>query len=676
MRPSHNRAFIMGETHHNTQKILSDSLRYGKRIIILLAVLLAWECNAQKVKSAKSNVSVCLPVEVLQSLITASVDSADELLSAYGYQYAPWVSGSDSVRYDTLDGVEVRYSIIYFNYKGDYASDEDYSARVELYVPIDDLHYNEVLFTAYNVKDLCKMRKLFMDNGYVQSSNRNEYMGSMSVDDNIVNIVATLNQDDEFLYVTFKEAEEKLQYVRQKIVQYSSYVDSILNSALNLANKKYQFNNALSMLESVKGFYPPKDNVVALNIKSIEDQRRGYYDNLLKGELEKGRYRRSKELLDTLLIITPEWDSSNISMYKKQKEGIESLLNKNTVRYSEIYPVEYDSICSQIQTLFNEDIRNHKYLGVEQKLRYSFHINTDTSNASNGTVSLKCNTQNSKYLQKNVGRQDSLQAAIDRIAHSSLIKVKKENGVPIMTDETFEGEITFDYAVLTRDADDAHNDSIITKFIYDVEMEYLSTKVKRGLDGDLRVIEDIVPRKPTMERFTFGLTRKSDGYRNYSDVLLLNFETAMGASWMPSLLVPGLGTYNQKARSSVSVRAVPFFLFAGISAASFMWDRHVTKNGLPQYEMTDPSAGNPLYIKNVGKWVGTVCLTISATIYVVELVEGIGNSIRNIKYTKNLRKRLLEEGPIPLRWEDVTIPAGVEIPEEGDTKEEKEYDEE
>jgi hypothetical protein len=37
---------------------------------------------------------------------------------------------------------------------------------------------------------------------------------------------------------------------------------------------------------------------------------------------------------------------------------------------------------------------------------------------------------------------------------------------------------------------------------------------------------------------------------------------------------------------------------------------------------------------------------------------------------------LLEEGPIPLRWEDVTIPAGVEIPEEGDTKEEKEYDEE
>ena len=179
-----------------------------------------------------------------------------------------------------------------------------------------------------------------------------------------------------------------------------------------------------------------------------------------------------------------------------------------------------------------------------------------------------------------------------------------------------------------------------------------------------------------MERFTFGLTRKSDGYRNYSDVLLLNFETAMGASWMPSLLVPGLGTFNQKARSSVSVRAVPFFLFAGISAASFMWDRHVTKNGLPQYEMTDPSAGNPLYIKNIGKWVGTVCLTISATIYVVELVEGIGNSIRNIKYTKNLRKRLLEEGPIPLRWEDVTIPAGVEIPEEGDTKEEKEYDEE
>ena len=657
----------MGEKHNNIHAVLSFSLRYCRRLIVVLAVLLACESQAQKVKNAAKDERVCLPVEVLQSLITISVDSAEELLSSHGYVYAASSSGEDSVKCDTIDGVEVRYTVTCFDYD---VTDEDYSARVTLMVPVKDLHYNEVLYFAYNVKGRCNMRASFRANGYTSSTDTRVYNGSMSVDDKndankIVDLVAKLEQDTS-IFVTIYEKHEKQKYVKQKQLEYCGYVDSVLGVASSLAEKQYLFNDALAILDSLKGYYQPKDNAINQLIKDIKDGRRVYYDNLLKTELEKNRYKRAKELLDTLLIITPEWDTASLNMYKMQREGIESLLNRKTVRFSEVYPAEFDSICSQISVLFNTDIRKSMYLypRVEQKLKYSFHINTDTVNVSNGTVSLSCNTHNNDYLQKNVLRQDLLQKDLNRIAQSPLLKIKKENGVPVMTDETLEGELAFDYFVKSFDADTMDKDSVIRNFIYEVEMEYLSTRVVRDHDDNFRPIVDIVPRKPTMEKYTFGILRKSDGFRNYTDVTLVNFETAMGASWMPSLLVPGLGTFNQKASSSVSIRAVPFFLLAGISAVSFMWDRHVKESGEKLYEVNDPNLRNVLYVKNLGAWVGTACLAISATIYITDLVEGIGNSIRNVKYTKRLRNKLMEDGPIVLRWEDVVIPAGVDVQEE------------
>ena len=631
-------------------------------MIVVLAVLLACESQAQKVKNAAKDEHVCLPVEVLQSLITISEDSAEVLLSSYGYQYAPTDFTSDSVRVDTIEGVEIPYSIIYFRYGGDYPTDRDFSTTmVQLLVPIEeDMHYNKVEYYVDNVKGLCDMRKALREKNYSQTSSMTRFMGSVAVDSTVVRIVVNVSQDTS-LYVMFHEEKEELQYARQMIMQYINHVDSVLTSALDLADK-YQFNDALVMLDSVMGYYSPKDNEVVAYKKDIKDRRWAYYDDLKKNELSKNRYKRANELLDTLLIITPEEDSANRSLYMMQKESLVSLLNRKAVRFSEVYPVEFDSICSQIGSLFNTDIRKTMYLysRVEQKLKYSFHINTDTVNVSNGTVSLSCNTHNNEYLQKNVLRQDLLQKDLNRITQSPLLKTKKENGVPVMTDETIEGELTFDYQVKLYDADDMHKDSTLKKYVHMVEREYLSELVKKDLDDNLREQYDTVSRRPTMERYTFGILRKSDGYRYYTDLWLIDFETAMGASWMPSLLVPGMGTYNQKARSSISVRAVPFFLFAGLSAVSFMWDNHVKKSDAKLYEVYDPELNNVLYVKNIGAWAGYACLAISATIYITDLVEGIGNSIRNVKYTKRLRNKLMKEGSIVLRWEDIVIPAGVD----------------
>lgn len=655
----------MGEKQNNIHAALSFSLRYCKRMVVVLAVLLAWECPAQKVKNAGKDERVCLPVEVLQSLITISVDSAEDLLYSHGYQYAPTDFTSDSVRIDTIEGVEIPYSIIYFRYVGDYPSDRDFSTTmVQLLVPKKDLHYNKVEYYIDNVRGLCDMHWTLKENNYSQTSSKTRYRGSLVVDSTVVSVIVTVIQDSS-LYVMFQEEKEELQYARQMIMQYIGHVDSVMASALSMADK-YLFEEALATLDSVMGYYPPKDNEVVAYKKDIKDRRWAYYDDLKKNELSKNRYKRANELLDTLLIITPEEDSVNRSLYVMQKESLVSLMNRKAVRFSEVYPAEFDSICSQIGSLFNTDIRKimYQYPRVEQKLRYSFHINTDTVNVSNGTVSLSCNTHNNDYLQKNVLRQDLLQKDLNRIAQSPLIKMKKENGVPVMTDETIEGELTFDYQVKLYDADDVNHDSSLTKYVRMVEREYLSERVRKGMDDNLREKYDTVSRKPTMERFTFGILRKSDGYRYYTDLKLINFETAMGASWMPSLLVPGMGTYNQKARSSISVRAVPFFLFAGLSAASFMWDNHVKNSGAELYEVNDPNLRNVLYVKNIGAWVGTACLAISATIYITDLVEGIGNSIRNVKYTRRLRNKLTEEGPIVLRWEDVVIPAGVDVQEE------------
>ena len=63
---------------------------------------------------------------------------------------------------------------------------------------------------------------------------------------------------------------------------------------------------------------------------------------------------------------------------------------------------------------------------------------------------------------------------------------------------------------------------------------------------------------------------------------------------------------------------------------------------------------NPLYIKNFGNYLGYFGLGIAGTIYLNELIEGIGNSIKNLNRSKELRKRLAES-PIMIDLQDAEI---------------------
>jgi hypothetical protein len=64
---------------------------------------------------------------------------------------------------------------------------------------------------------------------------------------------------------------------------------------------------------------------------------------------------------------------------------------------------------------------------------------------------------------------------------------------------------------------------------------------------------------------------------------------------------------------------------------------------------------NPLYIKNIGYFLGYGGLGIAATIYLNDLVEGISNSVKNIERSKKIRERLAKQGPIAIELQDVII---------------------
>ena len=127
----------------------------------------------------------------------------------------------------------------------------------------------------------------------------------------------------------------------------------------------------------------------------------------------------------------------------------------------------------------------------------------------------------------------------------------------------------------------------------------------------------------------------------------------MGDSWLPSLLIPGLGTYHQEARYDVVSRALPFYLFGGIGIAGLWWEHHCKVNNIPRTNASD-NDGLFIYWKNSGYIVGGLGLFVAGSIYITDLVGGIKNSINNAKRSKALRQRL-KESAIILQTQDVII---------------------
>lgn len=616
----------------------------SKSLVLILVLMVVKTSEAQQAN--RKGTDGCLSITTLQALIHLSAeDEAWDILETENYSIGS--SGSDTI-VDTVDYFPLKYKRTGFYYEGGFGDE----AEVMVMESLDGLS-NYVQFTR-KIGGKCDLRKELRINGYSYDKIKSEgtgasvYVGSVVHGASIEKYEFTVVQDSDGFFVTCKFVEEIEEYIGRKKKEASEYIAGELVKARQLASES-QYEKSLRVMDSLIGYYPPLDDTVRYWTGKVMKQRIAYYHTRLNELLEQKKEYDALGVCDTILQLDPiDRETTEV------RDLLKDRLNRTVKLYREQRPETYKLLLKELQDVVNKEIRQNLSKNT-QRIELDFHIQTDTSNESSGKIVLSPSKPEGKAAPGR-SRGELLQSSIDSIAHASCITPVVEHGINIRTEDDIEANVSWFFE--TREFDGSTvKDSVMNQIINTIERQYMyESKIsKTELEADGSLKEILIPRLPTKRKYTFGWINKEltgeDTVSHFKDIVLVDFKTARGASWMPSLFVPGLGTYGQDATSSVAARAVPFFLFAGISAFGFLWEKYCTHE---RYEISNDYVQNPLYYKNVGYFLGYGGLGLSAVIYINELSEAIGNSIKNAKRSRKLRERLAQE-PIWIERQDVIL---------------------
>lgn len=616
-------------------------MRYNNYMSKIVAVVLIMTVavNGMRAQAQEEGVNDgCISVETLQKMIHLPVVEAMDILEEKGYHLG---SISDTI-VDTVDYFPLRYQRTgFYNY-------DVPGAEILIMESLDGLS-NYVQYSLGR-RGECNLMQELGGSDYVFNKQKSTFTGTILVDGKIERYEFVIYQDSS-LWVSCKYIDEIDGFVTPKKNAAIEKVRNAISRAVEKQNAGL-FDESLSLLDSVMGYYPPMDDSVRACMDMVKRNRINHYTALLDMALSQNEMDQSLMGLpycDTILSIDP--DNERV---KRVKELLEAWKSNSTVSYKTMCPNTYEMLCKALQDIVNMEIRDN--VGKKkQEMKLNFNIRTDYDNETNGEIALA--TIDPKYgtLIPNAPRTLRLQSEIDSVAKSPLLEPVREKNVFIRTSDTVSALVRWYYSSLSVDG---HNikDSVLQQMVDSIESQYmyetLVSKTELEPDGSFKQVK--VPRLPTKRIYSFGWVNKEldrQGYiEQYRDIYLMDFHTARGLSWAPSLIVPGLGTFNQDARDDVISRALPFFLFGGIGVFGLLWE---TKISHPRQEITDVNM-NPLYLKNVGYYIAGVGLGISAAIYINELVESIGNSFKNAKRSKAIRKQLAK-GPLLIDAQDVII---------------------
>ncbi len=609
--------------------------------------------NAESTETATANNSSCLSLDVLQSLVHLPIMDVFDVLGEYGYTIG---SVTDTI-YDTVESFILKYQrTAFYNRTATSAQSFDPSqesnhtpsqASVVLMESLDGL--SNYVIHIVEPKGNCNPLQELAQHNYVLNKERSSFQGSYLHEGTIEQFEIVLNEDTN-VWLSCQYIGELNQYIDQK----KTAVYKVINNAIALARtltKDYFFDSAFTTIDTLMGYYKPADDTLLSCRKFVEEQRNKYYTSRMNQAIANVNYILAAELCDTLLSFNP----ANAEELKKTHALLTAQLDHKVASFKSFCPEVYDSIRIKLQQIFNQDIRENLYF-EPQELSVSFTFRTNKENESRGHFDLSHKGANSKSAKADLKRVFYLNEKIDSLAKSPLIRPIRENNIFVITEDNISTTAMWNYSTLTINGSTQRDSSLLSRFIDTIENHYflkeIISKKELNEDGSYKVTK--VRRLPTKRIYTFGITQKEANNQTVSDIYLVDFETALGDSWLPSLLVPGLGTRNQEARYDVASRAIPFYLFGGLGIAGLWWEHHCKVNGIQRFDPRNNNDGTFIYWKNSGYFVGSLGLFVAGTIYITDIVGGIKNSINNAKRTKDLRKRL-KESAIVLQTQDVIL---------------------
>ncbi len=574
----------------------------------------------------------CMTLQTLQTLMQMDFNSAFDTLFELGYT----LNADRSVTEETLDYVTLKYQRFTFEGSGQ---------RLMLMQSNEGLS-NYVIYTRK--KNDCPLKDELREKNYVHGDKSTVYMGSEMYKGRMDHFEADLKATNG-LWMSYRNVDEMNRYVEKKTREFRNQIEDVMSEALMLAAQG-KYRQAKQQVDSMLHFYPPMDDTLTHCRMAIEQQEWNHFEELMNNYIRETRYADALQICDSLLKLNSSHDATI-----KTKQLLTAQLGERAITYRERCPEEFSNIYNQLSTLLNADIREHPYTD-RQGLTLGVKLRTNRVNESRGTIRLVHDGSNRKTRSELVTRQNKLQAMVDNIVNSSIIKPQIEENIYVITEDSLSANVVWRYTTMRINGDDPRDTSLMFRLVDSIESDYFSyqkaSQTQINNDGSPLMIK--AWKLPTKCVYTFGLLQKESAGNNYTDIALTSFSTTHPGSWIPSLIVPGLATCQQHARENVIGRALPFYIFGAIGVAGLVWEKKSAQAGRPRPSLNDVETAHLWEYKNAGYIAGAIGVGIAGTIYITELVQAIRNSICNTLRSRELRKDL-KEGNILLQEQDVPL---------------------
>lgn len=548
-----------------------------------------------------------------------------DLLDAKGYQF-----GSDVfVMRDTIDAIELEYeSHVYY---------DKVAGRliptVYVYESKNGLSNVIVLTLTHDPECANKIASDFHEGGYLYNGQQGLYSGRDGLGDQN-GIYEAIYSDKQDVSITFRKQSEINSYVEQQKNLRTAQVLALMKGARHHA-ENMSYYKAYHLIDSAMGIYTPLDeDLIDLREQILGDHRALFYKNLRDAVNKRSDLSEGIAWCDSILSLDTNNDSVMLI-----RQVLSDQLAGRTQKYSAFDPEGFEEVRSSLDTMVNQEIRQHPDK-KKQTLELNFQFITTNENISQGRVNLDTDRNFFQSKSKERARNQFMQHWVDSLASSNSIQPVFEYGIIVNTHEVLDAKIEWRYNELEIN-DEVKPSAELLSYVDTIVNNYFRVHDPSRADTSLL-------RMPYLREYTFGITRKQYNNTTFSDVSLTDFSTSNAISWVPSLIIPGLGTTSQGYRTSVASRAIPFFLFGGLAVAGYFLEN----NGK---EKTAWDEGGQFWNhKNFGNILLYGGATIAATIYITDLVQSIKATFQNRSRSKKLREAL-KNGPIEIKMEDIYI---------------------
>lgn len=623
-------------TLRTIRKVFYFNTKMSKYIAIIIALFIL--TAIPRMATCQEDTERCITVDDLFHMVNMSPSDKtwlEELMQEKGFQ---WIG-------DTIKREQLSNTLIL-----EYISTNAY---------YDKINWDSPAITIFNSKDgLCNIVKMKLGKNICHSSMRHDldnhnfrpsnggqlYKGSYEFDGKISEYEVEYHEDSSALCVTIKNKKEIDEYTKRLLKERENTVYSKMDIAQQLCSR-HLFNEAYSTIDSAMGIYSPLDTSLYNLRRDIRIQHIGFLcSRLSKIVNDKNYVSDGISICNEILALDNKNDSIN--------EIRNILINhaKNEYQpYSKFNPMVYKSTVATLDNIINTEILRNPSL-QKQTISLEFNFNTDDGNHTNGSINLgmyEFDGYTPVNKMKLTDRNEKLQRYVSSIAKGPLIAPATKYGLAINTHERITCDVEWichgQYIKMVRGKKISSNNEMkpYLDSINKIYLKNISPKTKK----------DTLPYKVVYKVVQWD--KIIDG-EPATDIRILDIKTSNKLSWMPSLIVPGLGTCIQGYHSSVVARALPFALFTTFAALGFSWEKGKGKE-INRPEWGSENSSRFWEYKNFGYIAGYVGLAVAATIYINDLTESIIASKRNIKRTQRLRDAFEKNKYINLQTQDIQL---------------------